>query len=1159
MHRSVALFLKSLTMKGFKSFADTTVLDFEPGVTVVVGPNGSGKSNVVDAIAWVLGAQGPRTVRSQKMDDVVFAGTPQRPALGRADVELVIDNSSGILPVEFTEVTIRRTLFRDGDSEYSLNGVPCRLLDIQELLSDVGVGRQQHIIVAQGQIDQVLNARPEDRRTIIEEAAGILKFRRRKERAERRLDATEANLTRLQDLQREVRRQLRPLERQADAARRHGDLVSEMKALRLHLAGRELESLQRGQEANRATKARLAEEEATVLATLGELDVAIMAAEDRLAASGDNSLDTLPRVESLRERCRGLQALVEERRRAVERDKGAMLAEDVVANLEADRARVQLELDGIETQTDRLDPEGAALGVVEADLDADRASFANDRAETVSNDGALGRAAEIRGELAALRTSVERVDAEDARLAERLTQLETRQRTKEADLELHRSQLGNCQGAEQDLVERADAAEDAVIAAELELQASLAQEVVAGAGLASWQARVDALELAIDDARARSGLERLGDVEGVLGLLAELIEIEAGWEPAVEAAAGDALAAVVVADIEAAREALRCLGDQDASGAVLALRTQDKTTEVPPVGDPLRRRVGARVPEVEPLLDVLLGSAVAVDGGWLEATDAALSHPDLTIVTRAGDRCSPQGWRLGAGGPGATAAALEEARSEVGTSAELVDAVGARVEEATSRAGEVKVHSLAALESLNANDDALTRAGDAIDRVQRELGELRAEMESMTARQAEFELASSRDRQRVVDLQELLPELEAAEKAIKDSTAEMTRVSDALDERSRAVSAQRAELETRAASLLERRGVLLERREELIEKLTDHEREAAQATSRRERVEASLSALDSLTTRLAVHRSGLDTELGQLRERRQQLSAAVREVTDQLDARRRERSDAEKRQSEIRELLGRCEIDEAEQRVRIENLVLAIRQDLDVEPEAALGASVPDLAEGVTPAARARDLDRELQRMGPINPLALQEFEALNERHDFVAGQLDDVRQGRRELTKVIRAVDEEIVRIFAAAFADVSENFTQLFSTLFVGGEGRLKLTDPADLLNTGVELEARPSGKNVRKLSLLSGGERSLTALAFLFAIFRSRPSPFYVMDEVEAALDDMNLHRFLDLIAEFRREAQLVIVSHQKRTMEAAEVLYGVSMPPGGSSRVISERVA
>ncbi|HVK25326.1 MAG TPA: AAA family ATPase, partial [Actinokineospora sp.] len=356
--------LKSLTLKGFKSFASATTLKFEPGITCVVGPNGSGKSNVVDAVAWVLGAQAPSAVRSQKMDDVIFAGTASRSPLGRAEVSLTIDNSAGLLPIEFSEVTIRRTLFRSGDSEYAINDVPCRLLDVQELLSDAGVGRQQHVIVSQGQIDAVLNARPEDRRGIIEEAAGVLKFRKRKEKAERRLDATEANLLRVQDLLREVRRQLRPLERQAEAARRHGELIGELTALRVYVAGREIAALRTKLTALAAAKLDGAESEARLKSELTRLDTDVMTVGAELTARGAEDVgDQLRQVEQLRERARGLGAVIAERRRALERDRGQLLDETVVATLEADAARYRIELAEVGTAIERCGPDLDALAL----------------------------------------------------------------------------------------------------------------------------------------------------------------------------------------------------------------------------------------------------------------------------------------------------------------------------------------------------------------------------------------------------------------------------------------------------------------------------------------------------------------------------------------------------------------------------------------------------------------------------------------------------------------------------------------------------------------------------------------------------------------------------------------------------------------------------
>lgn len=1151
------VFLKSLTMKGFKSFADTTVLDFEPGVTVVVGPNGSGKSNVVDAIAWVLGAQGPRTVRSQKMDDVVFAGTTKRPALGRAEVSLVIDNSAGLLPMEFSEITITRTLYRSGDSDYALNGVPCRLLDIQDLLSEAGVGRQQHIIVAQGQIDQVLNARPEDRRTMIEEAAGILKYRRRKERAERRLASTEANLTRLQDLQREVRRQLRPLEQQASAARRHGDLITELRTLRLHLSGREISTLERAQGAANVRRAELADEDVHLRATLAELDVSIASLESQLTASGSEELETLPRVESLRERCRGLAALVGERMRAVERDRGGLLADDVVANLDGELTRVRNEIDDVNRQVAMLEAEADELTAAEEELSRDQAVFAAQRSELLVGE-ASGRAAEIRGELGALRSTVGRGTAEEDRLSARISDLNNQLNDSAAWVTDLQTSIAAAAEAEVSLVAVVDSAAAALAAAERELvDADTARSDLRGT-LQEWQARADALGLAINDARTRSGLEQVTGIGGVLGLLAELVEIEGGWEQAVEAAAGEALASVVVRDVDAARMAMDRLAERNAQGTVLALRRSRQPVRASLLGEPVRNHVRGSGPEIEELLDLLLGSAVCVDGGWTAAVDASISDPDAVVVTRRGDRLGPSGWRLGSGGSGATAAALEEAERAIAeVTAQL--AVAERVRStALANRDRAQEDRAAAATELDANDDVLSRAEDALDRLQRDRRDAETELAAIGSRATELDLALTRDRTRIQQLEQLLPDLEEAETQERTAAQEAIRRREALDERALAVSALRAELGVRAASLEERRELLQQREGEIAGRLNDHEEQRERAAARRDHIEAVMGGLARLKEFLADRGAVIEEELVRLRSQRRELSESVRSVTFQLDARRRERTEAEKRLVEVRELTSRVDLDDVERRIKLENLVQLVRTDLSAEPEEAMATVAPPLPEGVTPAARVRELDSELRRMGPINPLALQEYEALGERHEFVAGQLEDVKQGRRELNKVIRAIDEEIVRVFAAAYTDVATNFEQLFSTLFPGGTGGLRLTAPDDMLNTGVDLDARPSGKNVRKLSLLSGGERSLTALAFLFAIFRSRPSPFYVMDEVEAALDDINLHRFLDLVAEFRREAQLMIVSHQRRTMEAADVLYGVTMAPGGSSKVVSEKV-
>ena len=998
------MFLKSLTLKGFKSFADTTVMELEPGVTVVVGPNGSGKSNVVDAIAWVLGAQAPSSVRSQKMDDVIFAGTSKRPALGRAEVVLTIDNSAGLLPIEFSEVSVSRTLFRSGESEYAINGINCRLLDVQDLLSDAGVGRQQHVIVSQGQIDAVLNARPEDRRAIIEEASGVLKHRKRKEKAERRLEGTEANLLRAQDLLREVRRQLRPLERQADAARRHGAVAAELRNLQLYIAGREIAALRARLENSAVSKVEGEANEKTLRARLASLDTAVMADEAELTARGESGTsDDLVRVEQLLGRARGQIAVLAERRRSVERDRGQLADSGVIASLEADAATAREELERVSAALSELSKHEVELARDEAALIADQAQ-----------------------------------DAQSAQMA----------------------------------VRDAETALDAATA-------TYAKAIAASAGDV---ARLETLRASV--AANASSFDELKSASGALGSLSELIEVDAEWQSAVHAGLSDALNAIVMSDKSSAREALASLQRSDAMGAVVSLG--DWTTKIAPVAVQgasslrafVRAKAGANASAVNSLLDALLARVVFVDL-FDRGIDIVLERPDVVVVTSKGDRLATTSLRVG---PNAvTAAALERAEVRVAASAET-----------------------------------LTQAESALNLRRVEVVSVRERLAGVRSTQVD------------------------------------------IDSRATSVVARRREFDAKAAGLRERKVLVDARLNEIESRLQADQGARSSASKQRSRVEAVLGAVVRLSSIVEGHVQTLEARQIELQELRRRQSSEVREISHRLDEARRERSEIEKQLEGQRERNRRVELEESEVKVRLEGAIETLRRDLEVEPQRAIDTPLPELPEGTNPLARQRELERELRLMGPINPLALEEFTELQLRNTFLEEQLEDVKNSRRELMKVIKQVDQEIQSNFAAAYADVRDNFTKLFAMLFPGGTGRLTLTNPDDLLNTGIEVEAKPSGKNVKKLSLLSGGERSLTALAYLFAVFRSRPSPFYVMDEVEAALDDVNLHRFLALVHEFRQEAQLLIVSHQKRTMEAGDSLLGVTMQPGGSSRVVVERV-
>ena len=1155
------MFLKALTLKGFKSFADTTVMQLEPGVTVVVGPNGSGKSNVVDAIAWVLGAQAPSAVRSQKMDDVIFAGTAKRPALGRAEVMLTLDNSSGLLPIEFNEVTISRTLFRTGESEYAINGVNCRLLDVQELLSDAGVGRQQHVIVSQGQIDAVLNARPEERRAIIEEAAGVLKYRRRKEKAERRLDATEASLLRVQDLLREVRRQLRPLERQAEAAQRHGALISELNALRIFLAGREITTLRVKLTASAGDKLLSQQVETELRTELSQLDTQVFAAEAEMTARGDTDMsDELVRVEQLRERAKGLTAVLAERRRSMERDRGQLMNAGVVANLENDAARLAEELATVVDELAQFEPAAERLNEEDEQFAIERRDTLAVLQTAASPSTAASAVAEVRGELRSLRSGLDRGEGELRRQRARLDSLAQRSLKYETDIVRMRLEIEQSQAVEEPLVAEVAQAELRRSSATAACAALGGQRQSAAEELSRWTARKDALQMALDSARARAGAQRLANFDGVVGTLLELVEIDQGWEPAVEAAMGEALLAVVVASPDAARAALESLRAAKTSGAVMALGLSIGRAPTPSIGETVRAHVRAHSAhnraEIEALLDGLLAGAVRVSS-WNEAVDMALQHPTATVVTQEGDRFGASGWRLGVAGGGATAAALEEAIGTADAAETELTRIDFDLSAAQSESRAAGQAEADLIRKLDANDARFTAASEGLARVQADRREIAAEVETAERVVGEANERVDREKQRIAELDTLVPALEADEAAESAAARARGQARARIEARAAQLASQRKDLEVRNAGLHERQLFLQRRIEDTERRLEADAVARAQAAEQRQGIERSLSAAARLGELVDGHRTRIETRLAELHDQRRRQSEEVRALAGRLDGFRRARVAAQRQLDESRERARRTELEETEVRIRLEAAVETLRRDLDVEPEAAQAASMPPLPDGISAAARERDLDRELRLLGPINPLALEEFNELQERHRFLEEQLEDVRNTRRELAKVIKAVDLEIQTVFGAAFVDVSVNFTSLFAMLFPGGTGALVLTAPDDLLNTGIEVEAKPSGKNVKKLSLLSGGERSLTALAYLFAVFRSRPSPFYVMDEVEAALDDVNLHRFLNLIAEFRRDAQLLIVSHQKRTMEAGDSLLGVSMQPGGSSKLITER--
>jgi len=1168
------VYLKSLTLKGFKSFAEPATLVFEPGLTVVVGPNGSGKSNVVDAVAWVLGAQGPRTVRSSRMDDVIFAGTASRPALGRAEVSLTIDNRSGALPGGLAEITITRTLFRSGESEYQMNGEACRLVDIQDLLADSGVGRQQHVIVGQGQLDQILNAKPEDRRAVIEEAAGALKHRRRREKAERRLDATDENLERLGDLVREVRRQMRPLERQAEAAKRQEALSAERRAIRGCLLGRDLRAIDQRMRSRMEALEEATSEHEQLASQMRALDEELSRLEGMLTSGREGELASLAgRARSLLERSKGISSLISARCRSLQASMIEAESTDVVSALEAEASRIAAELEAAGLEEEELRAEARSAEELAKQAEAASAALAalegraaEARAATEALEAARSRLGMLERQLEKDRGLLESLEGQERAASDRHVRAGEESARHEAEIE----ELGR--RADRLRVELEELKRDAEAKARLEAEAKTRRRQ-AEADLHRLEARAEALMRAAEEARGDRGGEALSGLEGALGVLADLLEVDEGWSRACAAALGSELGAFVLEGRHALMEALQTLEHGDLAASLLLVEARASANEggqqeadlfggLPRERcEALRRHVRARVPSVERLLDRMLEGVVVARGSWADAAELALERPGLVVVTKDGDRFSRWGWHVRTVDAATSMQAANEAlRAGEAGKVRLAEAEAAE-EQARAEAASAQELALAAereLERAEARrkllEEAMRRLRSDKEASAEELSRAASHREELAAR-----VASSKE-----DIGQLTERLAGLEREAREAEAllgdlEAAR-SHARHLAQRAAASER-DLAARQAGLAERRRVLSSRLQDVERRLAGRLDEIQAARSQRRRMEEELTASKRLGDRAGELLAMAEQAAARLEAARNEEAASARSGSLRAKALRDQRNAAAERAQELAELSERLKVEHAEDSIRRESLVETLSREAGISSEEALGYAAEADGTGAPTAElkeRLAAVEAEIERIGPVNPLALAELEELSARHRFLEEQVDDVRKARRDLKEVIRTVDDEVVRLFGEAFADVSEHFSDLLGTMFPGGSGRLVLTDPANLLETGIEVEARPAGKNVRKLSLLSGGERSLVALAFLFAVFRSRPSPFYVMDEVEAALDDVNLHRFIDLLHAFRSDAQLIVVSHQKRTMESADVLYGVTMTPGGSSKVVSQRV-
>ncbi|MGW1502404.1 chromosome segregation protein SMC [Streptomyces mirabilis] len=1201
--------LKALTLRGFKSFASATTLRFEPGITCVVGPNGSGKSNVVDALSWVMGEQGAKSLRGGKMEDVIFAGTTGRPPLGRAEVSLTIDNSDGALPIEYAEVTITRIMFRNGGSEYQINGDTCRLLDIQELLSDSGIGREMHVIVGQGQLDSVLHADPMGRRAFIEEAAGVLKHRKRKEKALRKLDAMQANLARVQDLTDELRRQLKPLGRQAAVARRAAVIQADLRDARLRLLADDLVRLRQALQSEIADEAALKQRKETAEAELKKALQREALLEDevrQLTPRLQRAQQTWYELSQLAERVRGTISLADARVKSATSAPAEERRGRDPEDMEREAARIreqEAELEAaLEAAEHALEDTVAHRAELERELAVEERRLKDVARAIADRREGLAR---LNGQVNAARSRAASAQAEIDRLAVARDEAQERAFAAQEEYEQLKAEVDGLDAGDAELTERHEAAKRALSGAEAALSAAREAATTAERRRAATQARHEALALGLRRKDGTGALLGARDrLTGLLGPAAELLSVTSGHEVALAAAFGAAADAIAVTTPASAAEAIRLLRKQDAGRAALLLagapeeagahgtkgidgtgehRTAgDIASGAVPIGPPYAADLVRGPAELMPAVRRLLRGIVVV-GTLEDAEDLVYARPELTAVTAEGDLLGAHFAHGGSAG----APSLLEVQASVDEAAAELEELAVRCEElgaAQHRAAEERGERAALVEELGERRRAAEREKSSVaQQLGRLAGQARGaagEAERSTAAAARAQEALDRA---VEEAEELAERLAVAEEMPVEEEPD-TAVRDRLA--ADGANARQTEMEARLqVRTHEERVKGLAGRADGLDRAARAEREArARAEQRRARLrhEAAVAeAVASGARQLLVH---VEVSLRRAEEERTAADTAKARREQDLVAARNEGRDLKAELDKLTDSVHRGEVLGAEKRLRIEQLETKALEELGVEPAGLVadygpGQLVPPSlpAEGeelpedpehprnqprpfhrAEQERRLKSAERAYAQLGKVNPLALEEFAALEERHKFLSEQLEDLKKTRADLLQVVKEVDERVEQVFTEAYRDTAREFEGVFSRLFPGGDGRLILTDPDNMLTTGVDVEARPPGKKVKRLSLLSGGERSLTAVALLVSIFKARPSPFYVMDEVEAALDDTNLQRLIRIMQELQEASQLIVITHQKRTMEVADALYGVSMQGDGVSKVISQRL-
>jgi chromosome segregation protein len=1169
------LYLKSLTLKGFKSFADRSRIVLEPGVSVIVGPNGSGKSNISDSVLWVLGEQSAKQLRGNSMEDVVFAGSSARQAVGIAEVDLVLDNSDGTLPLEFDEVTITRRMFRNGESEYFVNQSPVRLMDVRELLHDSGLGRDTHSIISQGRLEEVLNSRPEDRRALIEEAAGVLKHKKRKERALRKLTAMDVHVERIRDILIEIDRQLRPLQRQASRATEYRDLAGDLRELELSLAVADLRELQTEWD---AIEKREREHDATLelaryrlVEKERELSKFQSLLEEKGLFVGDLS-EQRRRLQSVLERLNSGLLLLEE--------KGKTLVErlsELRQRIHHNESRLGSRSGESEQIIEERTVTEARLQALYTQLGELRRESETARKERIAADESLSSALaeqrrvrkeveDARADLASVKQALSAFVLETELLTERIEAIRIQRTGLAQTLTARRSRADQLAAQLEHQRRQAALAESDVDKRVRLLETRKTDQETRRAELAEIRAEIRGLEEVERAFEAASPalawfISKERDLPGVIGPMSEHVTAPERYETVLEHALGSDVFGVLVKSGDAASDVVLTLERSEVRDYSL----------VPLDARPLACADGPGIP----LMDVVTCKDVARDAVASLIGDIRVVETLEEALRAAGDRSATcryatlEGHIVWPAGKVRVGPQLGEDASVLVRRRRLTD-LRDRLVAADAAVGETEAAVAAAAEALAAaQEDALqltqsmatlfaeaTAAREEIGRLEQAITDADAEGSRIDVRVRQIEERTGKDRPQERKLSDAIQQGVARIDALEEEATKRREERDTRFRDESAVASRLGTCQVEIAAVSERE-VHLKRRHAGVNAEVDElgalvaqSKQVAEALEiLRERLHP-LHDLYSLLLERAEHwavrlrdRARFEqTDSESLRSTIHGAQDAVRAAQIDLD--------------ELVAAMGDIRVDKGRLEVTVRAAAARIVEELGVSLESALERPPVEDRQAATDAIHR--LRKRIANLGPVNPVAVEEFEQLRDRREFLQRQLDDLLASRASLHRVVAAIDRKMRDRFLETFELVDHHFQEVFAVLFPGGQAALALTDPDDPETTGVEVVAQPRGKRLQKMSLLSGGEKSLTALALLFAVYRTRPCPFYILDEVEAALDDTNLRRFIAFVDSLRRHTQFIVVSHQRRTMEMADVLYGVSMQADGVSKIVSQRL-